>query len=149
MDILDAIIKRKSIRGYKPDPVPKAIIRKILEIACRAPSTMNSQPWEFVVLAGKALREICEEISKKLNDRRSSAAGTPRSWMDKRQHLSSTTGGPCQAYLPSHEHPPGRHGKTGCVEGTWLPLLRSPRRHRHIRRQDHCLKRDRCWIWAP
>jgi len=67
MDILDAIIKRKSIRGYKPDPVPKAIIRKILEIACRAPSTMNSQPWEFVVLAGKALREICEEISKKLN----------------------------------------------------------------------------------
>ena len=44
MDILDAIRKRKSIRGYKPDPVPEAVIREILEIASRAPSAMNTQP---------------------------------------------------------------------------------------------------------
>jgi nitroreductase len=67
MDILDAIRKRKSIRGYKPDPVPKTVIREILEIAGRAPSAMNTQPWEFVVVAGEPLRKIREGCAKKLN----------------------------------------------------------------------------------
>jgi nitroreductase len=67
MDILDAIRKRKSIRGYKPDPVPKAVIRELLEIASRAPSAMNTQPWEFVVVAGEPLRKIREGSVEKLN----------------------------------------------------------------------------------
>jgi nitroreductase len=67
MDILDAIRKRKSIRGYKPDPVPKAVIREILEIASRAPSAMNTQPWEFVVVAGEPLRKIRQGCVEKLN----------------------------------------------------------------------------------
>lgn len=67
MDILDAIGKRKSIRGYKPDPVPKAVIREVLEIAGRAPSAMNTQPWEFVVVAGEPLRKIREGNVEKLN----------------------------------------------------------------------------------
>ena len=67
MDILDAIRKRKSIRGYKPDPVPKAVIREILEIAIRAPSAMNTQPWEFVVVAGEPLSNIREVSAEKLN----------------------------------------------------------------------------------
>lgn len=67
MNIIDAIRKRKSIRGYKPDPVPKAVIRELLEIAIRAPSAMNTQPWEFAVVAGEPLRTIREESAKKLN----------------------------------------------------------------------------------
>lgn len=67
MDILDAIRKRKSIRGYKPDPVPKAVIREVLEIASRAPSSMNTQPWEFAVVAGEPLRKIREGSAEKLN----------------------------------------------------------------------------------
>jgi nitroreductase len=67
MDILDAIKKRKSIRGYKPDPVSKAMIREILEIASRAPSAMNTQPWEFAVVSGEPLRKIREESVKKIN----------------------------------------------------------------------------------
>ena len=65
MDILDAIRTRKSIRGYKPDPVPKAVIREILEIASRSPSTMNTQPWEFVVVAGEPLHKIQEGCAEK------------------------------------------------------------------------------------
>ena len=65
MQILDAIRKRKSIRGYKPDPVPKAVIREILEIASRAPSAMNTQPWEFVVVTGEPLRKIQQECAEK------------------------------------------------------------------------------------
>jgi nitroreductase len=67
MDILDAIRKRKSIRGYKADPVPKGVIREILEIASRAPSAMNTQPWEFAVVAGEPLRKIQQECAEKLN----------------------------------------------------------------------------------
>jgi nitroreductase len=58
MDIIECVKKRQSVRGYKPDPVPREIIREILEIAVRAPSAMNTQPWEFTVIAGDVLNNI-------------------------------------------------------------------------------------------
>lgn len=58
MDIIEAIKKRKSIRGYKPDPVKKEILREVLEIATRAPSSMNTQPWHIAVLTGEVLENI-------------------------------------------------------------------------------------------
>jgi len=58
MDILQAIRSRKSIRGFKPDPVPKEVLREILQIATRAPSAMNTQPWNITVVTGKALDNI-------------------------------------------------------------------------------------------
>ncbi|HPK52926.1 MAG TPA: nitroreductase [Smithellaceae bacterium] len=66
MNIREAIEKRRSIRGYKPDPVPQAVIRDILQIAQRSPSTMNTQPWEFFVVTGEPLHKIREECVKKL-----------------------------------------------------------------------------------
>ncbi len=58
MELIEAIKARKSIRGYKPDPVPKSVLEEILEVASRAPSSMNTQPWEMWVVAGDALDEI-------------------------------------------------------------------------------------------
>jgi nitroreductase len=58
MNILEAIRNRKSIRKFKTDQVPKEVIKEILEIAVRAPSALNTQPWEFTVLAGKVLENI-------------------------------------------------------------------------------------------
>lgn len=58
MDIIEAVKKRKSIRGYKPDPVPKHVLEQILTLASRAPSAMNTQPWEFAVLAGQILEDV-------------------------------------------------------------------------------------------
>ena len=58
MDIIDAIRSRKSIRGYKPDPVPEETLREILDIAIRSPSTLNTQPWEITVVSGEALDNI-------------------------------------------------------------------------------------------
>jgi len=65
MEILDAIKKRKSIRGFKSDLVPKSVIREILELAGMAPSAMNTQPWEFAVLAGEPLGKIREGNAEK------------------------------------------------------------------------------------
>jgi nitroreductase len=58
MEILQAIRERKSIRAYKPDPVPKELLREILETAVRAPSSRNTQPWHITVATGKALDDI-------------------------------------------------------------------------------------------
>jgi nitroreductase len=58
MDVIEAVKKRKSIRGYKPDPVSKQILEQLLELAVRAPSAMNTQPWEFTVLTGDVLENV-------------------------------------------------------------------------------------------
>ena len=58
MDISEAIYQRKSIRAFKPDPVPQKILKAILEESIRAPSWANTQPWEFAVATGKPLEEI-------------------------------------------------------------------------------------------
>jgi nitroreductase len=54
----DVVLGRRSVRGYKPDPVPKALIREVIELAMRAPSSLNTQPWNFYVVAGAPLDRI-------------------------------------------------------------------------------------------
>ena len=54
----DVVMGRRSIRGYQQKPVPKKLIEEILELAMRAPSSMNTQPWNFTVLTGAQLDKI-------------------------------------------------------------------------------------------
>ena len=54
----DVVMGRRSIRGYQQKPVPKQLIKEILELAMRAPSSMNTQPWNFTVLTGAQLDKI-------------------------------------------------------------------------------------------
>jgi len=42
MDYDEVILRRRSIRGYKPDPVPRRLIEEVLKLAMRAPSSFNS-----------------------------------------------------------------------------------------------------------
>ena len=58
MQFDDVLLGRRSIRGYKPDPVPKALIKEILALAMRSPSSMNTQPWNFTVVSGDVLDRI-------------------------------------------------------------------------------------------
>ena len=51
---------RRSIRGFKAEPVPRAVIEEVLELALRAPSSHNTQPWNFTVVAGEPLDRIRE-----------------------------------------------------------------------------------------
>ena len=67
MDVIEAIKSRKSIRGYKPDPVSKEVIKEILDVATRAPSTQNIQPWEFTVIAGEIMGEIKQANEEKFS----------------------------------------------------------------------------------
>jgi len=67
MDLVEAIKSRKSIRGYKPNPVPKEVLKEILEIASRTPSSVNTQPWEFTIIAGEVLGKIKQANVEKFN----------------------------------------------------------------------------------
>ena len=58
MDLIEAIKSRKSIRGYKPNPVPEEILREILEVSSYAPSANNTQPWECTVITGEVMEKI-------------------------------------------------------------------------------------------
>ena len=58
MQFDDVILGRRSIRGYKPDPVPRALIEEIIGLAMRAPSSMNTQPWNFYIITGEPLDRI-------------------------------------------------------------------------------------------
>jgi len=54
----DVILGRRSIRGYLKKPVPQALVREVLEVAMRAPTSLNTQPWNFYVVAGAVLDRI-------------------------------------------------------------------------------------------
>jgi nitroreductase len=54
----EVVLGRRSIRGYQKKPVPKALIREVIEMAMRAPSSLNTQPWNFWVVAGEVLDRI-------------------------------------------------------------------------------------------
>ena len=58
-------MSRRSIRGYKPDPVPKEVIEEVLELAVRSPSSMNTQPWHLYVVTGDPLEKIRKENTER------------------------------------------------------------------------------------
>ncbi len=57
-----AITSRRSIRAFLPKPVERADIERILEVAARAPSGTNTQPWKVYVLTGQAREKLSEAI---------------------------------------------------------------------------------------
>ena len=50
-----AMLSRRSVRGYLPTPVPRETIEHLLDVAARAPSGTNMQPWRVIALAGAEL----------------------------------------------------------------------------------------------
>lgn len=50
----EAILSRRSLRAFRPDPVPREMVERLLALAGRAPSGTNIQPWKVYVVAGEA-----------------------------------------------------------------------------------------------
>lgn len=66
MDYEEIAQDRRSIRGYKTDPIPREILEEIIYIAKHAPSSMNTQPWHFHVLTGEPLERIRKGNTEKM-----------------------------------------------------------------------------------
>ena len=67
MDVLEAIKKRRSIRRYRPDPIPDDVLNQLLDAVRLAPSGCNLQPWTFVVVRDKDTRQLLAEACRYRN----------------------------------------------------------------------------------
>ena len=61
-NFLELVKKRRSIRQFKPDPIPDEYVDKIIEAARWAPSTSNSQPWEFIVIKKPEIKNKIHQL---------------------------------------------------------------------------------------
>ncbi|MBI1408301.1 MAG: nitroreductase [Caulobacter sp.] len=66
MNVTDAVAARISVRAFRPDPVPGALVREILEVAHRAPSGGNLQPWRVHALTGAPLEDLKARVGANL-----------------------------------------------------------------------------------
>jgi nitroreductase len=69
---LELVKKRRTVRQFKPDPVPDDYITKIIEVARWAPSAFHTQPWEFVVIKDQKIKNkivaALEELGPPIKD---------------------------------------------------------------------------------
>ena len=82
-----AIVTRRSIRAFLPTPVSQDDIAAILQVAARAPSGTNIQPWKVTVLTGQSRQRLVDAIMAVYNDKEALAQHTeeyayyPRQWV--------------------------------------------------------------------
>ncbi len=57
MSCIETILKRRTIRRYKKEPIPQEVQDRILEAGRQAPSASNRQPWHFVVVSDPEMKE--------------------------------------------------------------------------------------------
>lgn len=65
-EIIKNIYERRSIRGFKDEPVAKETVQVILDAACQAPSLLNSQPWRFTVYQGPEREKVLSLLRRTL-----------------------------------------------------------------------------------
>jgi nitroreductase len=64
----DAIVSRTSVRSFLDRPVPREVVEDILDVARRAPSGTNTQPWKVCVLTGEARQRLTRRILEAFDD---------------------------------------------------------------------------------
>jgi nitroreductase len=64
MKVSEALATRKSIRAFRPEPVPLDTVKRILSLAARTPSGGNLQPWKVYVLIGEARAELVRRVAE-------------------------------------------------------------------------------------
>ena len=74
MELWQAIRERKSIRAYKRDPIPKETLEEILRLTIHAPSAINLQPWEFIVVTGEEKERLGRKLIKAYREKQISCS---------------------------------------------------------------------------
>jgi nitroreductase len=64
LSYFDVTLNQRAYRALRPDPIPEAMIEKILEAGTHAPSAQNCQPWRFVVVQDPKVREQIADCAR-------------------------------------------------------------------------------------
>jgi len=70
MDLIKAIQERRSIRAFTPDPIPRETIEEILKLAILAPSAINLQPWDLIVVTGEERERLSRRLIKAYKEKK-------------------------------------------------------------------------------
>ena len=62
-ELLALVKERRSVRHFRPDPIPDEYIEKLIDVARWAPSGFHSQPWEFVVIRDRVVKDKVAEAA--------------------------------------------------------------------------------------
>jgi nitroreductase len=85
LDVYEAVASRRAVRGFTDDPVPAAVLQRVLSAAARAPSSGNMQPWQIYVLTGAPLAELKKRTAER------AAAGDPGDEREYQMYPSGLT----------------------------------------------------------
>ncbi len=89
MEFEEAVRSRRSIRAFRPDPVPRKLVEEVIAIASLAPSGTNIQPWKVHVVAGDVRQELERAVLAHRETRPSDAAAEfPRTGKRKEPYVS-------------------------------------------------------------
>ena len=69
MDILDAMQQRRSTRAFLDKPVERETLERLLSLATQAPSAINMQPWELIVVSGEERQRLSRLLVKRMRER--------------------------------------------------------------------------------
>jgi nitroreductase len=92
MDLVEAVQRRRSTRVFMDKPVERETIERLLELAVNAPSAINMQPWEIVVVSGEEKKRLSRVLVKRMKERNISCGpGATRplkpSYVDRQREL--------------------------------------------------------------
>jgi len=120
MEVLKLVSSRGSVRRFRSDPIPFADVKYVLEVARKAPSGANRQPWRFLVIRDqglkKRIRERCEEVERRFHER---AKPSLKEWLKFR---GITWEKPFLAEAPILILVFGKMGEPYWVESIWLAI---------------------------
>jgi nitroreductase len=68
MEVREAIYRRRSIRAFTPEPVAKKTLLQLLNAAIQAPSARNMQPWQFIIVTGKARERLVRRLANRYKE---------------------------------------------------------------------------------
>jgi nitroreductase len=74
MELEQVIAERKSIRAFKKDPLPRGLIEEVFNQVIQAPSALNLQPWEFIVVSGEEKERLSRLLLKSYQERKISCS---------------------------------------------------------------------------
>lgn len=74
MDLEKAIDGRRSIRAFKPEPISREIIENIINLVIKAPSAINLQPWEFIVVMDEEKDRLSRKLIKSYKEKQISCS---------------------------------------------------------------------------
>lgn len=87
-ELLEALSRRRSVRAFSSEAVPRVLIENAIESASSAPSGAHRQPWKFVVVDDPAIKSEIR-VAAEAEERRNYEGRMPREWLDALEPLGT------------------------------------------------------------